>query len=189
MSRSDELNQSAGAANDAAKEICPWSALEPSGEGLTVDNFLTTMFSTVGNALRRTITQPYAEQFGVSVSEWRLLSLVAHAGELAFADLVVQSTSDKALVSRTVRQLEQRGLLEIRAEGSTPRKKLTCVVTEAGAALHAQAIPIARQRQAEMICVLSPEEREGLYLALKKLGQHCLAPSPDGRDGGPSSYI
>lgn len=147
------------------------------------------MFSKVGNALRRTITQPYAEQFGVTVSEWRLLSLVAHAGELPFAELVVQSTSDKALVSRTVRLLEQRGLLEIRAEGSTPRKKLTCLVTPAGAALHAQAIPVARQRQAEMICVLSPEEREGLYLALKKLGEHCLAPSSETRDSGPSSYI
>ncbi len=189
MSQSDELNETLGAATGAARVPCPWTGLEPTGEGLTVDNFLTTMFSTVGNALRRTITQPYAEQFGVSVSEWRLLSLVAHAGQLPFAELVIQSTSDKALVSRTVRLLEQRGLLEIRAEGSTPRKKLTCLVTPAGAALHAQAIPIARQRQAEMICVLSPEEREGLYLALKKLGQHCLAPSPDGRDGGPSSYI
>ena len=89
----------------------PWSELDEAGSTLTVDAFITTMLSEIGNALRRTITIPYAEQFGLSVSEWRVLALVAHARRIAFSDLVVQSTSDKALVSRTLRLLENRGLV------------------------------------------------------------------------------
>lgn len=63
----------------------PWSDLDEEGTGLTVDAFLTTLMSQVGNALRRTITVPYADGAGLTVSEWRLLSLIAHAGELPFS--------------------------------------------------------------------------------------------------------
>jgi hypothetical protein len=90
----------------------PWTALDEAGSGLTVDAFLTTLMSQVGNALRRTITVPYADAAELTVSEWRLLALIAHAGELPFSALVVQSTSDKALVSRTLRLLEERGLVQ-----------------------------------------------------------------------------
>ena len=82
--------------------------------------------------MRRSITLPYAQEFGLTVPEWRLLSLLAHAKSLPFAELVVQSTSDKALVSRTLRLLEKRGFVELRAEGNTPRKALTCSITPAG---------------------------------------------------------
>lgn len=75
----------------------PWSHLNAQGDGLTVDDFITTLMSQVGNALRRTITVPYAEKHDLTVSEWRLLALIAHAGRLAFSDLVIQSTSDKSL--------------------------------------------------------------------------------------------
>ncbi|MDM0048666.1 MarR family winged helix-turn-helix transcriptional regulator [Variovorax sp. J22R115] len=153
----------------------PWTELDEAGTTLTVDAFITTMMSQVGNALRRTITLPYADQFGLSVSEWRVLSLVAHSERLAFSDLVKQSTSDKALVSRTLKLLEARGLVELQAEGNTPRKKVYCAVTAAGKALHAEAIPIARRRQAAAIRVLTPDERDAMYRALLKLREYCRA--------------
>ena len=124
--------------------------------------------------------------FGLTVPEWRLLSLLAHAKSLPFAELVVQSTSDKALVSRTLRLLEKRGFVELRAEGSTPRKALTCSITPAGDALHAKVIPMARRRQAEAIGVMTPEERRVVYRALKRVQQASLQRAPltanDGND-------
>jgi len=152
----------------------PWSELDEQGTGLTVDAFITTLMSQVGNALRRTITVPYAEQFGLTVSEWRLLALVAHAKRIAFSDLVTQSTSDKALVSRTLKLLEGRALVQLEAEGAGPRKKMWCRITPQGEALHREAIPIARARQAAAIRVLPPEERDAMYRALLRLRAHCL---------------
>jgi DNA-binding MarR family transcriptional regulator len=159
----------------------PWADLDEEGNGLTVDHFLTTMVSQVINGLRRTVTLPYAQEFGVTVPEWRLLSLLAHAKSLPFAELVKQSTSDKALVSRTVRRLEAQGLVAIHAEGSTPRKKLTCLLTPAGRAFHDKVIPTARQAQAAMIRLLTPEEREVTYRALKKLHAHCMTIPENGK--------
>ncbi|MFS8974022.1 MarR family transcriptional regulator [Cupriavidus necator] len=147
----------------------PWTDLDEAGTGLSVDNFLTTMLSQLVTALRSTVTKPYAEQFGLTVPEWRILALLAHARELPFAELVEQSTSDKALVSRTLRLLEERGLVHLTSTGNTPRKKLICAITEAGAALHDQVMPLARRGQAQVIRQLSPEEREAVYQGLRKL--------------------
>ena len=164
----------------------PWSELGEDGAGLTVDNFLTTVLSQVVLALRRSITLPYAQEFGLTVPEWRLLSLLAHAKRLPFAELVVQSTSDKALVSRTLRLLEKRGLVELQAEGNTPRKRLTCLISPAGDALHEQVIPLARRSQAEAIRVMTPDERRVVFRALKRVQQSAVERTPPGVDEGES---
>ena len=164
----------------------PWHDLDEAGSSLTVDDFITTLMSQVGNALRRTITLPYADQFGLSISEWRVLALVAHAQRVAFSDLVLQSSSDKALVSRTLKLLESRGLVALEAEGSTPRKKIYCVITDSGRDLHAQAIPIARARQAAAIRALPVEERDAMYRALLRLRAYCRDMEEEGRGAGGS---
>jgi DNA-binding MarR family transcriptional regulator len=166
--------------------VDPWFALGEDGAGLTVDHFLTTVLSQVVLALRRSITLPYAQEFGLTVPEWRLLSLLAHAKRLPFAELVVQSTSDKALVSRTLRLLEKRGLVELQAEGNTPRKRLTCLITPAGDTLHEQVIPLARRSQAEAIRVMTPEERSVVFRALKRVQQSAQERTPPGVDEGES---
>lgn len=150
----------------------PWTDLDAQGTGLTVEAFITTLVSQVGNALRRTVTVPYAEQFGLTVSEWRLLSLVAHAGKIAFNNLVEQSTSDKALVSRTLRLLESRKLVALEIEGAGRKKTTWCSVTDAGEALHRIALPVARERQAAAIRLLPPQERDMFFRALVRLRDH-----------------
>lgn len=172
MKTSAEVSRQGAAGTREART--PWTGLDEQGTGLTVDDFLTTMLSQLVNALRRTVTQPYAERFDLTVPEWRLLALLAHAGELPFAELVVQSTSDKALVSRTLRLLEQRGLVRLSNAGNTPRKKLFCSITSAGMALHDQVIPLARRHQAAVLRLLDIGEREALYRALRKLHAQCV---------------
>ncbi|RUP23415.1 MAG: MarR family transcriptional regulator [Curvibacter sp.] len=158
------------AGNGAA---CPWVDLDEAGTGLSVDNFLTTWMSRLGNALRRTITVPYAAQFGVTVTEWRMLSVIAHEGRLPFSALVVLSSTDKALVSRTLKLLEARGLVLLQASGRGRASKLICRLSPAGLDLHDRMIRVARERQAAMILRLSPDERLGLYRALTKLKAEC----------------
>ena len=175
-------------ASGAAPVECasPWDSLDATGDGLTVDNFLTTRMSQAINLLRRTVTLPYAKAAGLTVSEWRILSLVAHTKTIPFAKLVVQSSSDKALVSRTVRLLEGRGFVRTQTDGNTPRKRVTVFITPEGDVLHARVIPIARQRQAAMIRVMTPEERRGMYHGLRKLIDQCVAegaPEDDAADG------
>lgn len=159
----------------SAKKNCPWTDLDEDGTGLGVESFITTQMSRVGNALRRTITLPYADKFGLTVAEWRMLSVLAEARRLPFIELVALSATDKSLVSRALRLLESRELVRLEAQPGAPRKGLVCHITAAGQALYERAMPVARQRQAAMIRVLTREERRVMFRALKKLYRHCLA--------------
>lgn len=159
--------------SDTADGVDPWSNLDEAGTGLTVNDFLTTMLAQLVTALRSSITEPYARQFDLTVPEWRLLALLAHGEPMSFAELVRQATSDKALVSRTLRLLEDRGLITLDSTGTSPRKRLACRISPDGAALHAQVMPLARRGQASVIRLLTPEERHGLYTGLRKLHGLC----------------
>lgn len=157
----------------------PWTDLPPDGAGLAVHDFLTTMFSHTSNALRRAITLPYADRFQLTVSEWRILSVLAHAGSLPFAELVELAAADKAQVSRALRLLGERGLVEVQTPSAKGRKGLICLMTQAGQALYEEIMPLARRSQAEMILTLSREERSTLYTVLGKLRRQCGAGAAD----------
>jgi DNA-binding MarR family transcriptional regulator len=171
------LPPEAAAAEDAAN---PWADLAPDGAGLAVHDFLTTMFSHTSNGLRRAITLPYADRFKLTVSEWRILSVLAHAGSLPFAELVELAAADKAQVSRALRLLGDRGLVEMQTPGPRGRKGLICLMTEAGQALYGEIMPLARRSQAQMILTLSRDERRVLYTVLGKLRRQCAAAPDDG---------
>ncbi len=166
-----------GTADEAAN---PWTDLAPDGAGLAVHDFLTTMFSHTSNGLRRAITLPYADRFELTVSEWRILSVLAHAGSLPFAELVELAAADKAQVSRALRLLGDRGLVEMQTPGPRGRKGLICHMTEAGQALYGDIMPLARRSQAQMILTLSRDERRMLYTVLGKLRRQCAAAPDDG---------
>jgi DNA-binding MarR family transcriptional regulator len=168
-------------AAESELSVSPWAGLEEGGAHLAIDDFLTTMMSHASNALRRAITVPYADQAGLTVSEWRMLSVLAEARQLPFMELVARAAADKAQVSRTLRLLEGRGLLSLHAEQQGARKWQTCRISPRGLALFEQIIPVARQRQAAVLRQLSADDRAVLYRALKTLRRLGEA-AAEGRD-------
>ena len=156
----------------------PWDDLSPEGTGLDVHDFLTTQFSYTANALRRAITLPYAERFDLSVSEWRLLSVLAAAGSLAFPDLVTESAVDKAQVSRTLQLMTKRGLVAVETP-PTGRKGMVVHLTPEGLALYERVMPEAQRTQTAMILTLSPQERRTLYDVLQRLRSQCAGAADD----------
>lgn len=160
---------------------CPWDDLTPEGTGLDVHDFLTTMFSHTSNGLRRAITLPYAERYDLSVSEWRILSVLAAAGTLAFPDLVAESAADKAQVSRTLQLMAKRGLVEVQTP-PVGRKGMVVSMTEVGQALYEKIMPMAQRSQAVMILTLSPQERRTLHDVLRRLRAQCAAAGEAGAE-------
>ena len=169
------------AARTTKAKASPWADLDEAGSGLSVNDFLTTVLSRAANALRRTITVPYADRFGLSVSEWRMLSVLADARTMSFADLVVESVTDKAQVSRTLRLMEERALVRVVNEGINPRwKQMQIHVTQDGLALYQKVMPAARRAQAAMIRKMTPAERVATHRALTTLRKICEDTKADG---------
>lgn len=146
---------------------CPWVELSDDGASLEVYDFPTTMMTLVGAVLRRSITVPYIEIEDLTISEWKVLSVLEPGFIMSFAEIEMLSSTDKAVVSRTLRRLEERGLVMIKDRGNVGRKKLTSMITGKGIESVNRVLAMARQKQTELLRMLSAEERKALYRALQ----------------------
>jgi DNA-binding MarR family transcriptional regulator len=154
----------------------PWQNLSRSGTGLNVEDFLTFRLTRLSNALRNNLTKRYLEEFELSLPEWRLLALATRFSPVRFSELTSRSSMDKGQVSRTLRELNKRGLIKmkiVKNSGSRSTEALAAPVvvtaTAAGKALHKTVLPVARKRQVEFLMTLKESERVALYATLDKL--------------------
>jgi DNA-binding MarR family transcriptional regulator len=164
----------------ATETECPWADIAEDGSNLTVDLLPSVPFVRLADLFRRNVTSPYADLFELTVPQWRVLALMGHFSPVPFGMLVSFSGSDKALVSRAARQLEERGLAQVVPDTQGNRKKITWALTPEGEAIYQELMPIAQKRAAGILRALSREERITLFTALRKLEAVCSVPPPDG---------
>lgn len=120
----------------------------------------------------RRFPSAYASSVGLTLPQWRLLSTVAHHGAIPLKQLAEVSASDKALVSRTVKDLVEKGLVLTTPMNSGDRS-LVCNITPKGTKTVDKVIPVARERHARLLLSLDAEDRVKLYDILQKLQIVC----------------
>jgi DNA-binding MarR family transcriptional regulator len=118
--------------------------------------------------IHRIATLPLLARHGLSLAEWRTMSVVATHGDIASADIVGRSTMDKSQISRAVASLEARGLVALRADPAHGRRRLI-TLTRQGHQLFKKLFPDAQRRQCAVLDQLTQEERRYLFVALKKI--------------------
>jgi DNA-binding MarR family transcriptional regulator len=163
-----------------------WDDPGEKGERLGVVQFPTFYMLRLASYAKFSLSRRYLEPYGLSLPEWRLLTLVADFSPVAFADIATLTLMDKGQVSRTLRSLQRRGWVTIspaperrsvgRAGGVNPRVVVS--LAPAGKALHEQILPVAREHQVRLINLLTPEERR-LFLGVVERLMNVLA--DDGR--------
>ncbi|MCK9507379.1 MAG: MarR family winged helix-turn-helix transcriptional regulator [Pigmentiphaga sp.] len=166
-------NETSAAPARAARSVNPWLDVEPDGSNLTIDSFPTNLIVNLANSLRRTITSNYAEQFGLTVSEWRFLALLAESSPVNFTTLVEVSGSDKALVSRSMQALQMRGFAKVQKGTTVNQKKLPYLITRKGQNMYNKILPHACEKQGALLEALSKTEKTHLFTALQKLQTYC----------------
>lgn len=145
------------------------------GSNLNAEDFPTFRLTRLSNALRTNLTRRYLEEFELSLPEWRLLALVTRFSPLRFSELTARSAMDKGQVSRTLRVMGERGLTKTKAIAHRARvaealaAPVSVSVTAKGKALYKKVLPVAQQRQVELLSVLTEHERLSLYQTLDKL--------------------
>ena len=150
---------------------CPWEHIEPDGSNLTVEDFLSVHIVRIAAHLKR-FPGVYARGAGLTLPQWRLLSTVAHHKSIPLKQLAEVAATDKALVSRTVKELAQKGLVNTASMKSGDRS-LACNITAKGTKLVGAAMPLARMHHARLLLSLDKEDRVRLYDILQKLQAVC----------------
>jgi len=107
-------------------------------------------------------------RYGLRIQEWRTLGLVAASEPVRFKDVARALLLDKGQLSRLVKALTGRGLLEGRADEADQRTLLLTVTAE-GRRLHDQALAEALRRNNLIAGALTAEEAATLFRLLDKL--------------------
>ncbi|MDM0078946.1 MarR family transcriptional regulator [Variovorax sp. J2P1-59] len=110
----------------------------------------------------------YLDEFELNAPQWRVLAVLSAYTPIPFSELVKLTMSDKALVSRTLRALTEKGLAQVKADPDHG-KKLVCRITIKGRALYKRVLPKAQAAQANILGLLECEERVALHATLIKL--------------------
>lgn len=172
-----------------ADDTTPWQdplqSLEADGR-LPVECFVTFQINQLSTVFERQWTRMVREQAGISLSQWRILAML-DGGAKGFARLVEAIGMDKALMSRSTRELEAAGLVNV-APAPDDARSLLLSLTAKGRRLLARMMPLAAQRQQQLLSALSADERRMFYGVIDKLkdaaGQWERAtPAPKARRG------
>ncbi|MFD1507222.1 MarR family transcriptional regulator [Georgenia yuyongxinii] len=126
---------------------------------------------TIGNAISWGSALGYLRRFGVGVNEWRLMAHVANEPGCTAADVSRFLRTNKAVVSRSLKTLQDKGLVGLDSADGARRIYLT----EDGVALHDRILPIAVRREQILLDGLDEEERELLIGMLRRMHANLTA--------------
>jgi len=141
------------------------------GPTLDLDRYVPAFVTFIANKLSNSATAFYQRQFGVNVTEWRIMSLLAIEPGIPASRICHVIGFDKGPVSRTLAGLEKRGLVSIRTDPHDGRTH-SISLTAKGRATHDKVIVAALERERRLLSCLNKEEREVLIDLLRRLHEN-----------------
>lgn len=139
-----------------------------SRRGVDVTRNQTYRLLALTNSLGRSAGRDFSAEVGLTVPEWRVLSVLGSHGVLSLAGLTRILAVDKGWVSRTVAQLERRGLVS-RTPDPEDERLFALALTHEGVQMHLRGSRVSIRRQKELEAAFSEEELAALYDALARL--------------------
>ena len=135
---------------------------------LDLDRYVPALVTFIANKLSRSASAFYQKQFGINVTEWRILSLLAIEPDISAARICHVIGFDKGPVSRTLAGMQTRGLIRIRNDRQDARTHSISLAPK-GRATHDNVIVIALERERRLLACLRKDEREVLITLLRRV--------------------
>ena len=146
----------------------PAGATSASAPRLELDRYLPFGLTAIANKIARSASRDYLRRFGVGINEWRILANLRISPGVT-ANLICQNSGlDKAAVSRSLRLLEDGGMIETWGETADVRGRALCL-TAKGDTLHDGLIAIALRREARLLDGFDEGERKQLLSFIARL--------------------
>lgn len=135
---------------------------------LPLQRFLTYRLISLTAKLNRQANAILAELGDMSVPEWRIMAFLGLHRRMNGASIAEAANIDRALLSRTFRALESRGLIAS-SRSDADRRVVFFALTPEGQAVHDRILPVMRARQQHLMNSLSPAELEAFFRIADKL--------------------
>jgi len=138
------------------------------GPTLDLERYVPAFITFIANKLSNSATALYQSKFGINVTEWRMMSLLAIEPGIPAARICQVIGFDKGPVSRTLATMQKRGLIVIRTDPDDGRTHMISLTVK-GRATHDKVIVAALDRERRLLACLSRDEQEVLIDLLRRL--------------------
>jgi DNA-binding MarR family transcriptional regulator len=137
---------------------------------LRLEDFLPYRLNVLAAAVSEGLARVYSDRFGIDIPGWRVLATLGQFGPLASKTIGAHSRMHKTKVSRAVADLERRGLLR-RAANPSDKREAIVALTDGGAAVYREIVPLALAYERQVLASFPPEEARRLDSALALLAE------------------
>ena len=134
----------------------------------SITELLSTRLLRLSNTLALYSSRRYRQQFGVTLPEWRVMSIVASRDGMTARDISRILATDKAWVGLSVKSLARRGYLT-RAGDKEDSRRVLLRLTRQGKQIHDAIMSVARQRQRRLRAALPEGAADILSASLDHL--------------------
>jgi DNA-binding MarR family transcriptional regulator len=134
-----------------------------------LEEFLPYRLSLLSNTVSQGISSIYRKAHGLSVTEWRVVAILGRFPGLTATEVINRGAMDKVAVSRAVKKLQERALVERSPQKSDRRRMPLKLTPEGGMPLFREVVPKALAYEQELISVLSNDELGRFKRMLGKL--------------------
>ena len=131
-------------------------------------DFLPFRLAVMGDQVSRVFSKMYQNLYDLSLTEWRLLAVIAEHGSLSPTAAGQASAMDKVKVTRASQGLAAKGLVR-RSRDPRDGRGLLLRLTRKGAVVHAKVVPHAAHLEARLFDDLSRADRASLERLLSKV--------------------
>jgi DNA-binding MarR family transcriptional regulator len=141
----------------------------PAGDDeLHLERFLPYRLSLLANTVSTAIADAYSARHDMTIPEWRVMAVLAHAPGLSAAEVAERTAMDKVAVSRAVARLLRSRRLR-RRQTATDRRRSRLELSAAGREVYGRIAPWALHYERELLKALTPQELRLLDVALARL--------------------
>ena len=136
------------------------SAQKPkaSDHDLVLEEFLPYRLSILSNRVSRAIAARYAEEFDLTIPEWRVMALLGRHAQMTASEIADATEMDKVAISRAVARLTEMRRVAGSPDPKDARRQLLRLSAQ-GARIYAEIAPVALECERRLLSALSANEK------------------------------
>jgi len=138
------------------------------GSDAEVNRFIAAYIMGVANRLANGASSHYRKHFDIGMSEWRALMAIGTSTHRIVREVAEMADLDYAAASKSLKLLQQRGLVAIEQTQSRGRAAIASL-TPRGLDVWRRLRASARARQRRLLAAFTPEEIETLWSLLRRV--------------------
>ena len=135
---------------------------------IDLGDYLPYLVNRVGTIIADQFGAEALAPHGLSIAMWRVIAVLASAGQQRQIDLADLTSTDASTLSRLVTRLVRLGLVT-RTRSASSNREVAVKLSAKGAALVGSLIPIAKTYEATAIAGLPPQELAVLKRCLRRV--------------------